>query len=255
MPRMILLFAGAVSMAACGQTPTLGTVSGDGMPRLSGAARSGSVDAMHALLDAGADPNQRDTRVTGWPPLMHAIHKAQHAAIRLLLDRGADPNGAGPGGYSALMMATLDKDTTALTLLLAAGADPNQSRPPGYTPLMMAASHADPTMAKRLLAAGADPHREGPGGMTALTEAIAGGALSGLDGPSPGSCHPETVRILLERAPGLAIPQTSAGRTALMWAYLHAGVQRVSNISMVATTGRSPETSCSEVLDLVSGRN
>src|SRR4051812_26183399 len=42
-----------------------------GLTALMWAARSGAVDAMNTLLDAGADPNARDAR-HGWTPLFHA---------------------------------------------------------------------------------------------------------------------------------------------------------------------------------------
>src|SRR5580700_11350939 len=47
-----------------------------GLTALMWAARSGAVDAMTVLLDAGADPNARD-RSNGWTPLLHAVHKRQ----------------------------------------------------------------------------------------------------------------------------------------------------------------------------------
>src|SRR5262245_48854232 len=64
------------------------------------ASRSGSVDAIGVLLDAGADVNLPGSTGDNWDatPLQHAILERQPAAARLLLDRGADPNrSAGPG--------------------------------------------------------------------------------------------------------------------------------------------------------------
>jgi ankyrin repeat protein len=58
---------------------------------LMAAARTGDLDAMRRLLDAGVDPNERDL-LNEWTPLYHAIHKGQIEAVRLLLDRGVDPN-------------------------------------------------------------------------------------------------------------------------------------------------------------------
>jgi len=72
------------------------------------AARAGRVEVMTLLLDAGADPNRRDTR-RGWTPLMHAQHAKQRSAAQLLLTRGAD-GASGSGGTSPMEMAALDND-------------------------------------------------------------------------------------------------------------------------------------------------
>jgi uncharacterized protein len=157
-----------------------------GLTPLMWAARAGSLDAMSALLDGGADPNARDA-ANGWTPLLHAIHKNQAAAAQLLLDRGADPN-------------------------LASGL---------LTPLMMAAPDPDPEIVKILLAYGANPAARGYGGSTALTYAVSGGAISDIDRPLLGGCRPKTVEALLEHDPTLALPDTIAGHNALWWAHFH----------------------------------
>jgi len=165
-----------------------------GLTALMWAARTGAVDAMKTLLDGGADPNARDVR-NGWTPLLHAIHKHQVEAVRLLLDRGADPNRS----------------------------------PRTMTPLMMAASDADPAIVQLLLAHGADPAARGIGGSTALSEAVSGGALSDIDHPLFGGCHPATVRALKEHDPNVGLPDTIAGWNALWWAKFH-GCQDVINL-------------------------
>jgi ankyrin repeat protein len=157
-----------------------------GLTPLIWAARAGAVDAMRALLDGGADPNLRDAR-NEWTPLLHAIHKHQVEAVRLLLDRGADPN------------------------------KPSRLA----TPLLMAAPDSDPTIVQLLLGHGADPHARGIGGSTALTEAVSGGALSDIDRPLFGGCHPATVRALLAHDPTLTMPDTIAAKEALWWARFH----------------------------------
>jgi ankyrin repeat protein len=159
---------------------------GSGLTPLMWAARTGAVDAMKALLDGGADPTVRDVR-NGWTPLFHAIHAQQVEAVRLLLDRGVDPN----------------KPSRMLT------------------PLLMAASDPDPTIVQLLLAHGADPTKRGIGGSTALTEAVSGGALSDIDRPLFGGCHPATVKALLAHDPTLTMPDTIAAREALWWARFH----------------------------------
>ena len=158
----------------------------NGLTPLMWAARSGSIEAMTILLDRGADPGARDA-INGWTALFHAIHKRQAGAVRLLLERGVDPN------------------TAARRL----------------RPLAMAAADRDPAILELLLAHGADPHARGIGGSTALSVAVSGGALSDLDRPLLGGCHPATVRALLKHDPTLRLPDTIAGREALWWARFH----------------------------------
>ena len=158
----------------------------DGLTALMWAARTGAVDAMAALLTAGADPNARDARF-GWTPLLHAIHKQHIAAVRLLLERGADPN----------------------------------ARTPAFTPLIMAAAERDPAFVTLLLEHGADPRARGNGGATALSQAVSGGALSDIDRPLVGGCRTETVRVLKRHDPTIEMPDTIAGWHARWWAKFH----------------------------------
>jgi uncharacterized protein len=161
----------------------------DGLSALMWAARTGAVDAMQALIEAGASVNARASNRHAWTALQHAIHTRQVNAVRLLLDHGADPNAA--------------VHSEALT------------------PLLMAAADPDPAVVKALLAHGADPRRGGEWGDTPLTRAVSGGALGDIDRPLLGGCHPATVRALLEHDPTLRLPDTFAGREALWWARFH----------------------------------
>jgi ankyrin repeat protein len=122
------------------------------------AARAGRVEVMTLLLDAGADPNRRDSR-HGWTPLMHAQHVKQDGAAALLLARGADGT-RGAGGTSPLEMAALDNDVEMLRALLAAKPPRDQQ-------------------------------------VRAFDLAVSGGVLADLDRPLLGGCHPEAVTVLL----------------------------------------------------------
>ncbi len=122
------------------------------------AARAGRVDVMTLLLDAGADPNRRDSR-HGWTPLMHAQHVKQDGAAALLLARGADGT-RGSAGTSPLEMAALDNDVEMLRALLAV-----------------------------------HPPREQQ--VRAFDLAVSGGALADLDRPLFGRCRTEVVAVLL----------------------------------------------------------
>jgi ankyrin repeat protein len=108
------------------------------------ASRLGHVEAVRALLRAGAGVNLMDSPPTrpGWTPLMNAAHKGRIEVVRVLLESGANAN--------------------------ARAAD-------GTTALMLAASEPHPEVVRTLLDAGADP-RAGHGGSAALTAAVAMGS-------------------------------------------------------------------------------
>jgi hypothetical protein len=160
---------------------------GDGITPLTWAARSGAIQALTALLDAGADVNARDNN-NRWTPLLHAIHKQRTGAVRVLLERGADANAAAPGGV---------------------------------TPLFMAAADTDPSRVQALLEYGANPRAEGPGGTTALTQAVSGGAMTDIDRPLLGGCRRATVHALMTHDPTLRVARTAAGLQAIWWARFH----------------------------------
>lgn len=212
------------ALLAGGHTPDEG---GDALTALMWAARNGALDAINALLDAGADIDRHAGR-NGWTALQHAIHAREIDAVRLLLDRGADPNASDHDG--------------------------------AQTPLLMASIEADPAAVKLLLAYGADPRVGGEWGDTPLTRAVSGGALADLDRGLLGGCHPATVRALLEHDPTLRLPDTPAGRRAVMWARLHAmrasAVEWTHGVATGESDGAGPARSghgnrCREVLELV----
>jgi ankyrin repeat protein len=164
----------------------------NGLTPLMWAARTGAVDVMTALLDAGADVDARDARHE-WTAMQHAIHTQRVDAVRLLLDRGADPNA--------------------------------KTHPEALTPLLMAAGDRDPAIVKLLLAHGADPRHQGEWGDTPLARAVSGSPLMDIDRPLLGGCRAETVRALLAQDPALRLPDNLAGRLALMWARVHVAAE------------------------------
>ena len=110
-----------------------------GISTLTGAARNGDIATMQALIKGGADLNQRGG-VNGWPPLMHAIHKNRSAAVAALLEAGADPNERASGGSTALIMAAGYGYAEMVRLLLAYGADPRMVDANGDSALTVAVS-------------------------------------------------------------------------------------------------------------------
>ena len=181
------------------------------------AVRGGHLDAVRALLDAGADVN--DAGPDGTPTLHIAIINGQWDLAALLVDRGADVRAEVPGGtalhYVARTLAAPYMAKTSHGLpaprsvtgtmsgleiaekILARGADPNaritkmlnsyaersdKNAKVGLTPLMMAQvppGAAEPAYARLLIAHGADPKLLSSKGTTTLMMA-AGIGLSYL---------------------------------------------------------------------------
>ena len=110
------------------------------------AAFKGDVKAARQLLDAGTDPNARNSAAQ--TPIMMAVRANQPGALRLLLERGADPNVMDVDGrrWTALHMAASDGLTECARLLLEHGADVNSRDDCQRTPLFeIAFSSSAPT--------------------------------------------------------------------------------------------------------------
>jgi ankyrin repeat protein len=161
---------------------------GDSWTALIWASRSGSLEAIALLLDAGADVNLPGPTGDDWDatPLQHAILERRPAVVRLLLDRGADLNrGAGAGSVA---------------------------------PLFLAAGDTDPAILKLLLAHGADPTAEDENGGTPLSRAVSAGTFHGPDRPMFGGCRVETVHALIAHDPRLRLKRNAAWSDAIWWA-------------------------------------
>jgi ankyrin repeat protein len=174
------------------------------------ATRSGAVDAIRALLAAGADPDLPDDRSTRWPPIMHAIHTRQPGALQLLLEAGADDNARVGGGGSP-------------------------------RPLVMAAAEPDATYVKLLLEHGANPRADGDDGALVMAVATSGGALLDIDRPLLGGCHTETVQALLDHDPDLRNIMSGAnhgGARAARWIARFHGCREV--IELLEKAERHP---------------
>jgi ankyrin repeat protein len=162
-------------------------------------ARTGSVDAVKALVAHGADVNAREP-LRGQTALMWAVAQEHPDVVRVLLEHGADvrarsrlrrlvvnrgdPNDiytafvgeVSRGGSTALLFAAAQGDIESTTLLLDAGADVNDAAPDGASALVFAAHSGHGSLANLLLDRGANPNAISAG-YAALHAAVLRGDL------------------------------------------------------------------------------
>lgn len=122
--------------------------------------RPSDLAEFRRLLEAGADPNECDTK--GNPLLLLAAENHHAEAVKLLLEFGADTEIRGAMEWTALHAAVAtDKgraeQAECVRLLLQAGAKTDEQDENGLTPLALAARNDDERVVMMLLEAGADP--------------------------------------------------------------------------------------------------
>ena len=112
-----------------------------GLTALNLAAREGYVEAVKALLDGGADLNQKSA-ADGTAPLLTASINGQFDVAKLLIERGADVN------------TTADNGEGALFAVINAQWTPKARHPEPAEYMLQTATHMD--IAKMLVEKGAD---------------------------------------------------------------------------------------------------
>ena len=181
-----------------------------GETALMACARTGSVDAVKALLSRGVEVDAREASESQ-TALMWAAAQRHPAVVRLLLEHGADPH-ARSRIRREVISRRLQSDLRYGERSRSLGSDAEETDIGGFTPLLFAARVGDLESARLLLAAGADVNDTGPDGASALVVATHSG-------------HRALARFLLERGanPNAAI----VGYTALHAAVLQGDLKVV----------------------------
>jgi ankyrin repeat protein len=100
--------------------------------------------------------------------LVQAARAAERAQAIALLDGGADPNQRAADGTTALHWAARNNDATLVDRLLRAGANAHSENRYGVTPIALACESGSAAMVERFLKAGVSANATGPYGETAL---------------------------------------------------------------------------------------
>src|SRR5262245_18950140 len=166
--------------------------------------------------------------------LVQAAKAAEETQAIALLDGGADPNQRSADGTTALHWATKNHDAMLVDRLLKAGAKPHPENRYGVTPIALACESGSAPIVERLLKAGVSADATGPYGETALhTCAYSGNTaaarvlLAARASVDPGDSwrgqtplmwaaakrHPETMKALID-----AGADVNARSTIIKWA-------------------------------------
>ena len=130
------------------------TPQADGATALHWTAHWNHLEALEALIDAGADVNAEND--LGATPLWVACANRNTGIVQRLLAAGANPDGGLHSGETLLMRCTYTGDPAAVGALLAHGADVDAAEPSrGQTALMWAAATRHPDVTRVLIEHGA----------------------------------------------------------------------------------------------------
>jgi len=115
-----------------------------------------AVSSIASELKAPSTAFQPPDIVFGSPARLHlAAERGDLQSLQAALDHLTDINSRDEAGRTALLLATLHKQTKAVTLLLAHGADPNIPDASGLTPLQAATKGGKSAIIAALKGAGA----------------------------------------------------------------------------------------------------
>jgi ankyrin repeat protein len=129
---------------------------GDGMTALHWAGANDNAEMIAVLVRAGAKL-ETGTRIGNHTPLHVAAREGSIAAVRALLEAGANASSTTTNGVTPLHEAALGGNVAVVGALISAGADVNAAEPAyGQTPLMLAAAKGRTEAVKMLVERGAN---------------------------------------------------------------------------------------------------
>ncbi len=126
-------------------------ISAHGDTALHFASLAGHLEIVKLLVENGAIVNPG----TGWTPLHYAAFENRAEVIKYLIAKGAKKDQLAPNGYTALMLAARGGHVAAATVLLHEDADLGIKGPGGETALSIATSRNYEELVKLLKRAGA----------------------------------------------------------------------------------------------------
>ncbi|MCF7806097.1 MAG: ankyrin repeat domain-containing protein [Simkaniaceae bacterium] len=131
------------------------------IPPLIAAAGNGRLDVVEKLLAKGADVNIKGRGMLGWTALIYAADGSHLPVMEMLIDKGADMDEEDHRKRTVLMNAAENGHLAMIEMLVAKGVDVNhKNRISKETALMYASERGHLPVVEVLLAAGAKDIRE-----------------------------------------------------------------------------------------------
>jgi ankyrin repeat protein/L-ascorbate metabolism protein UlaG (beta-lactamase superfamily) len=165
------------------------------------AVMNGQLDAVIFLLDAGADPDARNS--ANQSPLLYGAYQNEVEIVELLISRGAEFDYWDTRQYKPIHFAARQGGAETVRLLVEKGAAFDEPGAMGRTPLHFAALNGHTAVAVFLVEKGADTGKVDNDGLTPFVIALTSG-------------HGETAETLLASGEGMEFEE------AMLTEYLHA---------------------------------
>jgi ankyrin len=194
----------------------------DGRGPLHEACMKGFANLIQPLIDAGADPVQRDR--FGLTPLDVALDYKNENVVVALLHLNLQSGALRAAAEAAMESATLRGQTEIARLLIQGGLAVNERTSGGTTYLGDAALKGKKELVRLLLEHGADVNATNPSGGTPLHDAALGGA-------------PEVIALLLDHGARIDAQDGESGATPLMVA---ASLGRSHAVGLLLRRGANP---------------